>query len=231
MNKPLDLTPKFSLLPAEQEIYVPPPSSDQPVQMVGGWRADSQQFSQGKMIFQANSERILVGDATEPMTGVGIFIGKDGSDYEFRVGDPNGDYFHWNGMDLIINGYAVDSSIACAASDVLAKSADTTRGVDQNAYTKYKEIAVDRGGSYRIEFEIRNSTGSGTTSGRIYINGVATGTERSNGTTSFVNYSQDLTLLADDLVQIYCKKTIDNGEVRNFRIKATLIPGATVTLD
>jgi hypothetical protein len=165
------------------------------------------------------------------MTGIGVFIGKNGTIYEFRAGDPAGEYLHWNGSNLIINGYAVNSSIACAASDILAKAADTTRAVIQAAYTKLKEIQVDRTGSYRVEFDIRNTTGGGSTFGRVYINGVAAGTERSNATTGFLTYSEDFSLTANDLVQIYCKKTIDPGELRNFRLKASLVPGATVNTD
>jgi hypothetical protein len=54
----------------------------------------------GNIEINADTERILMGAATEPMTGAGVFIGKDGSNYEFRCGDPAGNWLHWDGTDL-----------------------------------------------------------------------------------------------------------------------------------
>lgn len=71
---------------------------------VGGFEQGPGGLKKGKMDLQAGQERILVGDATEPLTGIGIFVGLDGSDYEFRVGDPANDYLHWNGSALTIVG-------------------------------------------------------------------------------------------------------------------------------
>ena len=51
----------------------------------------------GSISINAATERILMGAASAPLTGTGVFLGKDGSDYEFRVGDPAGDFIHWNG--------------------------------------------------------------------------------------------------------------------------------------
>lgn len=55
------------------------------------------QITVGSISINAGTERILMGSATAPTTGVGIFLGKDGTDYELRVGDPSGDYIHWDG--------------------------------------------------------------------------------------------------------------------------------------
>ena len=93
----MDISPKFRLFSYEQEVVIPETFAETPSQLVGGWLASSQQLSAGKVTIQANEERILLGSATEPLTGIGIFIGKDGSDYEFRAGDPSGDYVHWDG--------------------------------------------------------------------------------------------------------------------------------------
>lgn len=299
--KTLDLTPKFPLLSAEEEVYIPPSASDQPVQMVGGWRADAQQLSQGNVKFQAAAERILLGAATEPATGVGIFLGKDGSDYEFRAGNPSGQYIHWNGSTLAIVGtitatagtiggfdigsdYIRDTAnsmglastvsgsddvrfwagaafadratapfrvteagavvannltltggtvaMASASTSITAKTADTTRTISAASYTKYKEFLISVGGSYDVYFEIRNTTGSGTTSGQIFKNGVAVGVEQTDATGSFVAFNETISsLVPGDLIQFYGKKTIDNGEVRNFRLCAVLVPAATVNTD
>ncbi|KKK92685.1 hypothetical protein LCGC14_2700460, partial [marine sediment metagenome] len=53
------------------------------------------------------AERILIGAATAPLTGVGIFLGLDGSDYEFRAGDPAGSFIHWDATNLTISGAVI----------------------------------------------------------------------------------------------------------------------------
>ena len=58
----------------------------------------------GTFSIDAPNELMLVGAATAPLTGVGIFLGVDGADYEFRAGDPAGNYLHWNGSTLTIVG-------------------------------------------------------------------------------------------------------------------------------
>jgi hypothetical protein len=71
---------------------------------VGGWTVGANDLSSGNVSLNSLTEQILLGSATDPSTGVGIFIGKDGSDYELRAGDPAGDYIHWDGSGLTING-------------------------------------------------------------------------------------------------------------------------------
>jgi hypothetical protein len=110
MKQPIDLTPKFPLLSAEEEIYIAPNFADTPSQMVGGWRADANQLSQGNVQLQSNQERFLIGNATGSLTGIGIFLGKDGTDYEFRAGDPSAQYIHWDGSTLAIRGSVTATS-------------------------------------------------------------------------------------------------------------------------
>ena len=71
---------------------------------VAGWIVGNTEMSYGNVYIQSTAERILLGLATAPLTGVGIFIGKDGSDYEFRAGNPSGNYIHWTGSALNITG-------------------------------------------------------------------------------------------------------------------------------
>ena len=112
----MDISPKFRLFSYEQEVVIPETFAETPAQLVGGWRAESQQLSQGNVVIQANAERILLGLATEPLTGVGIFIGKDGSDYEFRAGDPAANFIHWDGTNLNITGVITGGTIQTATS-------------------------------------------------------------------------------------------------------------------
>ena len=134
---------------------------------------------------------------------------------------------------IIIAGVILDTQVEAAANTgSVAKAADTTRTVTAAAYAKIKEFAILVDGSYDVYFALRNTTGSGSTFGRIYKNGVAAGTERSNATTSFVAYNETISgLVAGDLIQLYAYKTIDNGEVTTFRLRAVIIPNATVNTD
>lgn len=70
---------------------------------IGGWTISSDELSSGNVSIQSDAERILMGSATAPLTGIGIFLGLDGSDYEARFGDPAGDYVHFDGTTLEIN--------------------------------------------------------------------------------------------------------------------------------
>lgn len=69
---------------------------------------DAGKITAGSIEINADTERILMGAATGPTTGnPGIFIGKDGSDYELRIGDMSGEYMHWDGSDLFVKGTSI----------------------------------------------------------------------------------------------------------------------------
>ena len=72
------------------------------------------------------------------------------------------------------------------------------------SYVKLRESRVKRSGVVTVAFDIASSTG-GTAFGRIYVNGVAVGTERSRTTTTCGMFTQDINVIAEDLVQIYMK--------------------------
>ena len=57
-------------------------------------------------------EVMRVGAATGPLTGVGIWLGLDDPDYEFRIGNPGGDYMHWDGSTLTISSASVPSDFS-----------------------------------------------------------------------------------------------------------------------
>ena len=71
---------------------------------IGGWTLSGSDLTSGSVKIQSSAERILMGSATAPLTGTGIFLGKDGTDYEFRAGNPAGDHLHWDGSTLSITG-------------------------------------------------------------------------------------------------------------------------------
>ena len=82
---------------------------------IGGWTIGSAELSAGNVKLQSTAERILLGSATAPLTGTGIFMGKDGSDYELRVGNPGGAYMHWDGAALYVTQMTINAGNITAA--------------------------------------------------------------------------------------------------------------------
>jgi len=106
---------------------------------------------------------------------------------------------------------------------VLVAKADTENtAIAFTTYTKYKEIVLNLKGTYRIKFDISSPSGSFTTYGKIYKNGVAYGTERSQQT-AYATFSEDLNFDAGDLAQLYIKVSSGSGGMeKNFRIYGDL---------
>ncbi len=105
-------------------------------------------------------------------------------------------------------------SILVASSD--ASSAQTA----SDSYVKLKEIQVPWGGTLTVKFTL-NPYEANLVSGRIYVNGVARGTERTVSTPT--EFSENITIVRGDLLQIYGKKDVGSGNkcsVTNFRLYA-----------
>ena len=99
-----DLTPNNPKLQTfENEVVIPVLFQDTPGQTVAGWQAGTQELKSGNVSIQATNERILLGNATEPLSGVGVFIGNDkAGGYDFRAGDPSGNYIHWDASAALL---------------------------------------------------------------------------------------------------------------------------------
>lgn len=89
-------------------------------------------------------------------------------------------------------------------------------------YTKGSEIQVYKGGTYSVYFELRTNNESYLAYARIYKNGVAVGTERSTNSTTFVGFVENISLVVNDLIQLYYKATpaVAYVEVFNFILRA-----------
>ncbi len=103
-----------------------------------------------------------------------------------------------NDQDVATKIYARHS----IASDDLIFSNDTERADTQADYTILKEITVYRSMKLRIYWQ-HKSGGFLETKTRVYINGVATGSEHANSTTSYVAFTEDIEVNTGDLIQIY----------------------------
>jgi len=106
------------------------------------------------------------------------------------------------------------------ASDDLIFSNDTEKAQLNAAYVKIKEIIVYRSMKLRVYWEHKSSSFDNTNT-RVYINGVATGAEHSNATTSYVAFTEDVEVNAEDLLQIYGHYTagLSSCLVKFMRIK------------
>jgi hypothetical protein len=97
---------------------------------------------------------------------------------------------------------------------------NTVDVVTAGSYTKHKEMRLDRYAySLRIKFDLQMQSAGGNVYGKIYKNGVAIGTERTTTLTTWQTYSEDIDIFSPgDLIQLYCYKSGNNGEARNFRL-------------
>lgn len=127
-------------------------------------------------------------------------------------------------------GYAVTSQFASSyypSDDVLVTNlaAQTTTEL---SYVKLKEISVAStivpGSTFRVKFDLRNLNGVRTAYGKIYINGVAVGTERSRNANTVATYTEDLTYSnwrIGDTIELWSKLNAgggDTAEVSNLNI-------------
>lgn len=124
---------------------------------------------------------------------------------------------------------------AYSAGSLLIQSADTSKNISSTTYGLSKEIKLVRSGTLTIKFTLSLSDAVSDAVGRIYRNGVAVGTERTNGSPAPVEYSEDISgWVAGDLCQIYTKKNASGGTTKtltNFRIYSVIPTVEAVTTD
>jgi hypothetical protein len=120
--------------------------------------------------------------------------------------------------------WARNGARTITASDDLLASLDTQRNTTaQVAYALIKKFTTNLVGIHRVKFDLQetNATNPATAYGRIYKNGVAFGTEQTNGST-WQTFSEDLAFIAGDTIELWWKEVDTNDtetmSVRNFRI-------------
>lgn len=69
-------------------------------------------------------------------------------------------------------------------------------------YTLIRRVTMLLSGVVRVSFSIRTNGGA-TAYGRLYKNGVPIGIERSNNSTTEVTYTEDVTVAANDQIEVY----------------------------
>lgn len=120
------------------------------------------------------------------------------------------------------------------ASANLKISADTERTTSSVGLFLVKSIRPSYGGVIRVAHEMKNSSAGFDVNSRIYVNGVATGTARNTQSTTYVSYSEDITINPGDQVQLYFGSTDVSRTcyVQNFRVsfdKTSAGDGYTIT--
>ena len=118
-------------------------------------------------------------------------------------------------------------------SDNLLHSHDNFGTACGTTYSVVKTIAIDAlypPSTIRVKFDLRCVFTAQNAYGRIYKNGVAFGTERINGTTSYVTYSEDLSFVQGDTLELWVKADTANGAGRqNFRVYGDESPVSILT--
>lgn len=123
-------------------------------------------------------------------------------------------------MDTIASG-VVPGEMAASAN--LKYSDDTEVIYSVRSYEICRAIRVFRNGSVRVAFDAKRGTsGYGGVEARIYIDGVAKGTERSVSS-SYTTYTEDFIVGANSTIEIWGQNDGTTGpyntlDVRNFRL-------------
>ena len=113
------------------------------------------------------------------------------------------------------------------ASNDLLKSNDPEYQDSSTNWTKIKEIQVPGGvvgSEFRIKFDMMKFAGAGSTYAKIYVNGIARGTEYGRSVATWSTKSDDINgIMALDLIQLYVKNDSGvTGKFKNFRVYGAL---------
>ena len=135
---------------------------------------------------------------------------------------------HLKGIDNLIRdkSYNVGSFVVA--------SADTARSEAGDAYVKVKEIQVFMGGTITCTWDQLSTVNGQNVKARVYIGGVATGAEKNVFLTSYATQTDNITVSAGDLVQLYIHGITSGSStcsIRNFRINVSSHYSPTVVTD
>lgn len=109
--------------------------------------------------------------------------------------------------------WAVAGGGSYSAGSLVEVTAGTERkkGVTtRTSYTKLKEISpLPRPGTVTVAFSMKVSDTNWFAYGKIYVNDAAVGTERSTKSATYVEFTEDITIVTGDVISIYGKYEID----------------------
>ena len=161
-----ELQPTFPIEIASSEVTLPVTVQDSGSQVIGGFMTSPTGMQQGQVALMG--ETILVGSATAPMAGIGVFIGNAGDGtYDFRAGNPAGQYIDWDGSlgQLSITGNIVMGATNSISGGQTAYNTGTGfwMGWDSSSGGSYKLSIGNPAGDY-LYWDGSNLTIHGSTS-------------------------------------------------------------------
>ena len=95
-------------------------------------------------------------------------------------------------------------------------------------WTKLKSININGAGIYRVKFDLKDATGGYTAKARVYKNGSPIGTERTNTTTTYTTFTEDLSFSVGDTCELWALGTTSSATIRNFRLYISEMPSAAI---
>lgn len=189
---------------------------------------------------------LIKGDEVMNIVGVETINGIKtfGSIPVLPASDPTAD------NEMVRKKYVDDDFLASTITETdeyLVDSADTNVNIsaqevidgDYLTYVKVKQVTYNEvAGDIRAKFDLKDANGSGGMFGRVYINGVAQGTEQEETSSTWTTYSEDFSVSNGDEIQIYLRYDGSGGgvggDLRNFRLyyyKKLDITAGTVNTD
>lgn len=82
---------------------------------------------------------------------------------------------------------------------------------DDTSWAKVGELIMPRPGTIRTKVTIQNTSSNHVAYARVYLNGVAYGTQRSVSGSGTSSWTEDLAVLTNDLIQIYRRVSSGTG--------------------
>ena len=79
----------------------------------------------------------------------------------------------------------------------------TERYNTASGYAKLKEILIQVSGTFTFYWKLRSNVGGYSVKSKLYVNGVATGAEKTTDSASYVDLSDSIEVVAGNLVQLY----------------------------
>jgi len=124
-------------------------------------------------------------------------------------------------IDNITGTYVGGFNDAVTGSTVVYDYGSALKTAITATYYKKCEVRMRIGGTYQVSFDLNGQVGY-PGYGRIYVNGVARGTERSVNSATFSGFVENITLVAGNYLQLYAKASdgIHSISVRQFNISA-----------
>lgn len=135
---------------------------------------------------------------------------------------------HPNSFEQLIEGV---QSIQTGVNVITAGDTTTLAVNNENrygtttSYVKHKEFKINGSGSVRVFFNLRPTDSNVLVYGKIYVNGVARGIERTaNDTNTWLNFVEDITVETGDLIQLYLRTQMIYADAHNmqFRLNVNL---------